>query len=341
MRAWERDEMSEYSIRNGRPHSAADWARRASLLGLGLAGLLVGGFPVWAARRILYPLAPEQLPDSADMGLDFEDGVVAEKVEFEALDGHPLSGWFVPGLHDSPRPWPAVLLVYGYAGYKEQMVAYARMVRMGGFATFMFDMQGSGLRRGQPVTLGFKERWDLVAAARYLRTRPDVDPEAIGVLGVSMGAATALLAAAAEPAIKAVVCDSGYSDVERMIEPGVAAFLGPIARPFASVIVRITEAMAGVKVADIVPERAAAELGNRPLLLIHGADDGLVHVDSAYRLHEAASGPRELWIVPDCEHGQAPSVAADEYRERVNTFFATYLKAGAAGVLVEDTRRAS
>jgi fermentation-respiration switch protein FrsA (DUF1100 family) len=290
-----------------------------------LAGLLVGGFPVWAARRILYPPWAEELPDSEDMGLDFEDGVVAERVEFESVAGHRLSGWFVPGPEGSAKPWRTVLLVYGYGGYKEQMVAYARIVRAGGFATLMFDMQGSGLRRGEPVTLGFKERWDVMGAARYLQSRPDVDPEAIGVFGVSMGAATAILAAAEEPAIKAIVSDSGYADVEGMIRPGLAAFIGRFSYPFAPLIVRIAEAMIGAKAAEIVPERAAAELGDRPLLVIHGADDALVSPESAQRLYDAASGPKELWVVPDCEHGQGPAVAPEEYQAQVNGFLARWL----------------
>ena len=80
-----------------------------------------------------------------------------------------------------------MVLVHGYGGYKEQMAGYARMLHDGGFATLMFDMEGSGTRRGKPVSLGFRERWQLMGAVRFLRSCPDVDPDRIGVLGVSMG----------------------------------------------------------------------------------------------------------------------------------------------------------
>src|SRR5207248_5731074 len=103
------------------------------------------------------------------------------------------------------------------------------------------------------------------------------------------------------------------------------AFLGLPAFPWAPLIVRCAEAMIGAKTADVVPERAAARLGDRPLLVIHGADDGLVMPESARRIFEAASGPKELWIVLDCQHGQAPAVAPEEYRKRVNSFFARWL----------------
>src|SRR5438552_858722 len=163
------------------------YARALSVLGLGVAGLAFGGVPWWAARRIIYPMGAEPLPQDLEEALDVGVDARPEKVEFNGLDGLKLEGWFVPGPDPGGAPWPVVLLVYGYGGYKEQMVSYAGILRSGGFATMMFDMPGSGRRRGQPVTLGFRERWDLIAAARYLRSRPDVDPDRIGVLGVSMG----------------------------------------------------------------------------------------------------------------------------------------------------------
>ena len=168
-----------------------------------------------------------------------------EKVEFDSLSGHRLSGWFVPGPDASAKPWPAILLVYGYGGYKEQMVNYARILHVGGFATLMFDMQGSGLRRGQPVTLGARERWDFLGAARYLRSRSDVGTERLGALGVSMGAATMLLGAAEDPNIKAIVSNSGYANLTDMIKPGLKAFVGRASFLFAPLIVRYAEAMIG------------------------------------------------------------------------------------------------
>ncbi|MFL5734049.1 MAG: alpha/beta hydrolase [Chloroflexia bacterium] len=307
--------------------------RTLGVVGLGAVSLVFGGIPFWAARRIIYPVFAEPLPQGLDETLQVAEGARPEKVEFTGLDGHKLEGWFVPGPDSSSAPWPVVLLAYGYGGYKEQMVGYAGILHSGGFATMMFDMPGSGRRRGQPVTLGFRERWDLIAAARYLRSRPDVDRERIGVLGVSMGAATALLAAADEPSIKAIVSDSAYADLTEMVKPGIKAFLGLPSFPFAPIIARYAEVMIGAKASDIVPKRAAAHLGDRPVFIIHGEDDNLVAPDSAHKIFAEASGPKELWMVPDCPHGQAPAVRPEEYKERVNNFFSRWLTAGPASQL--------
>ena len=47
---------------------------------------------------------------------------------------------------------------------------------------------------------------------------------------------------------------------------------------------------------------------------------------SAQRLYQAASGPKELWMVDDCLHAQAPEICAVDYKERVNRFFANALQ---------------
>ena len=260
------------------------------------------------------------MPHGMDEGLSIENGIAAEYVEFDARDGKKLGGWFVPAPDGTEQPWPAVPLVYGYGGYKEQMVGYAQMLHDAGFATFMFDMQGSGLRRGEPVTLGFKERWDMMDAARYLRSRPDVDADKIGALGISMGAATALMAAEDDPTIKAVIADSAYASLTDMVRPGLKAFVGKHATFFAPLIVRYAETMLGMKSTAVQPEVSASRLGDRPVFVIHGADDPLTDPKSADRIFAALSGPKELWVIPNCGHGQGPVVSPIEYRTRIAGF---------------------
>jgi dipeptidyl aminopeptidase/acylaminoacyl peptidase len=316
---------SHYFQNHTSRESGGHRVRRMVLAGLGLAGLVLGGFPIWAARRILYPLGSQPLPHGLDDTLRIENGIEAEYVEFEGRDGKLISGWFVPAAHGIEPPWPTVLLVYGYGGYKEQMVGYAQILHDAGFATFMFDMQGSGLRRGAPVSLGYKERWDMMDAARYVRTRPDVDANRIGALGVSMGAATALLAAEEDPTIKAIVADSSYATLTDMVKPGLRTFVGSHASILAPLIVFYAETMLGMKSTEVQPARSAANLGNRPLFVIHGADDPLTDPKSAEKIYAAASGPKELWVIPNCGHSLGPVVSPLEYKARIDAFLKSAL----------------
>jgi fermentation-respiration switch protein FrsA (DUF1100 family) len=307
-------------------NNAGPWsglARAGAALAIGAAGILFGAFPLWAARRILYPITSEPLSYAPETLIDVP--IIPERVEIKARDGKKLGGWFLAAPEGKPRPWPCVVLVHGYGGHKELMNGYAKILYDGGFSSLMFDMRGSGLRRGEPVTLGFKERWDLMDAVNYIRQRPDVDPGRVGVLGVSMGGATALMAAEEDPHIKAIVADSAFADISDMIKPGLAAFVGPRAALLAQLIVFYAETLMGVKSDDLRPVRSTERMGERPLFIIHGEDDQLTTPESARKLYEAARGPKELWMVPDCSHGAAPSVAPEEYTRRIIDFFSRYL----------------
>jgi uncharacterized protein len=313
----------EEEVRKGNGRAWRALASGAGAAALGLAGLALGAFPYWAARRILYPASTE--PPSYEPHSVVAVPVLPERVEFEARDGKRLSGWYLPPPEEVDRPAACVVLAYGYGGYKEQMHGYAKILHEGGFATLMFDMRGGGLRRGEPTTLGYKERWDLMDAVRYVRSRDDVDGDRVGVLGVSMGGATAIMAAEDDPHIKAIVADSAFADIADMIRPGLAAFVGPRAAWLAKLIVFYAETMMGVKADELRPMRSAAKMGPRPILIIHGDQDQLTAPSSAHKLYEAAQGPKELWMVPETSHGAAPSVAPEEYTERIVGFFRRYL----------------
>ena len=160
----------------------------------------------------------------------------------------------------------------------------------------------------------------MMDAARYLRSRPDVDADKIGALGISMGAATALMAAEDDPTIRAVIADSAYASLTDMVRPGLKAFVGKHATFFAPLIVRYAETMLGMKSTAVQPEVSASRLGDRPVFVIHGADDPLTDPKSADRIFAALSGPKELWVIPNCGHGQGPVVSPIEYRTRIAGF---------------------
>ena len=67
------------------------------------------------------------------------------------------------------------------------------------------------------VTFGAREQQDVIAAVRYLRERGDVDMDGLAILGYSLGAITAVLAAPQLPELRAIVIESGFSDLQRDI----------------------------------------------------------------------------------------------------------------------------
>ena len=142
----------------------------------------------------------------ADAGLDFEE------VAFEAVDGVPLQGWFVPAAQadDGPDQRPAVVFVHGWlwnrignigglVPFEDRDVDFLPAVRAlhdAGLHVLLFDLANHG-RSGSrlPMTFGAWEARDVIGATSWLRMRAEVDPLRVGVLGISMGGNAALEAA--------------------------------------------------------------------------------------------------------------------------------------------------
>jgi uncharacterized protein len=176
------------------------------------------------------------------------------------------------------------------------------------------------------VTLGALEQNDVVSVVSYAVGRKDVDANRIGILGISMGGASAILAAAKDQRIRAVVDDSGFSDATRVIAAGFEHFIHLPAFPFAPITVAIADARAGIDVTRVRPVDVIAEISPRPLLIIHEQGDLVVPPENSLRNFAAAQQPKQLWLVPGSGHAEAQTIVQSEYQSRVTSFFAGALR---------------
>ena len=131
-------------------------------------------------------------------------GATPENVSFTTSDGLRLEGWFVPS-----RNGATVIAFPGRSGPQKP----ARMLVSHGYGVLLFDRRGEGASEGDPNIFGWAGDRDLHAAAAYLQSRPDVDPDRIGGIGFSVGGEMLIHAAAHSDAFKAIVSEgaSGQS----------------------------------------------------------------------------------------------------------------------------------
>lgn len=235
---------------------------------------------------------------------------------------HGLSGWLIRGSAGAP----AVVLVHGFKGNREDMLPWARFLHEAGYNVALFDTRGCGRSSGAFIGLGVAEREDIsamVAAARgFFQT------DRVAVLGISLGAGAAILAAANDPAISAVIADSAWTDQDFLLSRVSFVPFGAVRIPVPPYGVAAVNAMVGTDVTKARPLDVVSAIGPRPIFLIHAADDenGTTPVEGARRLFAAAAEPKHLWIAPRGGHIEAINAYPDEYRARVLDFLGSALR---------------
>lgn len=270
-----------------------------------------------AAMEIVYPPREAVEPRPEAFGLRYEE------VSFETADGIRLRGWFFP-----PRgPERAALIVNpGYGDQRGQAITATAMLTKHGYGVLTFDWRAVGESGGRQSTVGYDEVKDVVAATNWLAARPDVDPQRLGALSRSAGAAALIRAAADDPRLRAVVAETTFSSLPDMVAMGVEAKTGLPSFPFAPLIVFFGERETGRRIADNRPVDSIGRLAPRPVLLIRGGRDTWVPAVNAARLFAAAGEPKELWDAPEAEHARVQDAYPEEYERRVAGFFDRYLK---------------
>jgi uncharacterized protein len=318
--------------------------RRAVAVLMAVAGLLTLGYVAissYIAEQLVYATPIPIVRTPASLGLRFASVTVPSR------DDHlNLKGWFIPGVLPGGRLTVdrMIIVVHGLRTNRESpgdhMLELTAALAHNGLGVLSFDMRGMGESPPAPLSMGDLEQRDVLGAVDFLRTGslPFTElgrPHIIGGLGISMGAATLLLAAAREPAIRAVVSDSAYADaaplLEREIPKQTLAVVGRIPGVFAPSALVMARILYGIDLFGARPVDTIARIAPRPLLLIHGTADDYVPISNFEQLDAAASGTAgahvTTWVVPNARHAQAFKTTGSVYVDRVVAFFAASLGA--------------
>jgi pimeloyl-ACP methyl ester carboxylesterase len=285
-------------------------------LRLALVGL-IGGFTIaCVAIEIFYIYVTTEPSQSqiccqtpADLGFEYEN------VNFSSPDGVILSGWYTPSKNQA-----AVILLHGYGANRMEMLPRFEMLARHDFGVLAYDLRAHGESGGNQRAIGWPDVPDVFAALDYLQTRPDIDPNRIGILGFSVGGQIAIRAAAQDDRIQAVLADDpGFVTVADALPPenktewmlyttnkidawGISLWTGT--RP---------------------PEGVPAEIvkiSPRPLMLIATGSLGQKLVRHFYAL---ALEPKSLWEIPETYHGGEVRARPQEYEQRMIEFFSISL----------------
>ncbi|MFN8515297.1 MAG: alpha/beta hydrolase [Thermomicrobiales bacterium] len=238
-------------------------------------------------------------------------------VRFRTDDGLAIEGWYLA--HAEARD--ALVICHGFAMNRHELLDIAQGLRARGHAVLLFDFRGHGTSEGQRSTIGLRETREIAAAVDFLQARPELAGRPIGVAGISMGAAAALLATARDPRIAAVAADSSFATLEEIAASSLSTFSRLPTFLISALILRFAELLTAERIRAHRPIDAIAAIAPRPILLIHDETDQFIPVAHAHALYAAARGPKECWITPCLGHASIWAHRADEYVARLDDFF--------------------
>ncbi len=197
----------------------------------------------------------------------------------------------------------APVLLYSH-GNAAQIGAYSRRVDLywsWGWNVFTYDYRGYGRSEGTPHHDGVIA--DARAAARQAAAALNRDVGEIAMLGESLGGFASVHAARDEVPC-ALVTEDMFASAEALMQLNTGLDL-PVGWLFAD---------------PYDNERAAAERGDVPMLVVHGELDDYIPVAHGERVMEAAAEPKAYWMVEGSDHAQDPWVQPVEYLIQVKGF---------------------
>ena len=268
-----------------------------------------------------YPIPPgkiyEPYRDTMVQWMKEVRAMAPQTVSITSHDGLKLWGSyyeFAPGA-------PIELMFHGYRGSAERDLCggVQRCFALGRSA-LLVDQRTSGRSDGHVITFGIQEHRDCLRWVDFMVSHFGKDVKII-LTGISMGAATVLLAAG-NPLPKQVVgvlADCGYTSAKEMICKTIGEMRLPPALlyPFVKLGARL---YGRFDLEEVTPLEAVKNC-TVPVIFFHGEDDQFVPCEMSRRNFDACPAPKTLVTIPGAGHGLSYPKDPEAYLYAAASFF--------------------
>lgn len=240
-------------------------------------------------------------------------------VYYRSQDGLSLHGYLV----QREKPEGNMVLCHGYRSSKEFMYGYIDMFPQ--FNILLFDFRAHGESEGKVTSIGCHEYKDVLASAYYMKEHlksEDGRMLPLVVLGISMGAASAIKAASVDKNMSdALIVDSTFADLRSALERGFSLKSGLPHNPFFVVLSAMFQYFGACDISTM-DTTAAIEKVTMPTMIIHSCEDNFLELANGLRLydHVIKAKHKSKWIGPKCRHGHLHDFCPDEYKKEVLKF---------------------
>lgn len=232
------------------------------------------------------------------------DGLTLHAKYFECIKGAPIE-----------------IMFHGYRGNAERDLSTGiKRAFKCNRNVLLVDQRASGASDGHVISFGINERKDCVAWANFA-SKEFGENTTLFLTGVSMGAATVLMASAMElpKNVKGVLADCGYNKASDIIKKTINEMKLPsnIFYPFVKLGARI---FGKFNLEETSPYEAV-QSSKLPIIFIHGDNDSIVPCDMSNKLYDACNSEKKLITIKGAEHGVSYLVNPELYISELNNFF--------------------
>lgn len=245
-----------------------------------------------------------------------------EEVSIVSHDGLKLTGRYYHVADGAPLQ----ILCHGYKGNAiRDFCGCWKIAVEAGHNVLLINERCHGGSEGHTITFGILERQDVLDWIKYANGRFGNVP--VLLVGVSMGAATVLMAAGMDlpENVRGVIADCPYDAPANIIKKVLGKDRG---MPEAVVypLIRLGGRLFGRFDLESDSPVEAVKRANVPILLIHGDDDRFVPYEMSRNIHGAAQEKIEFHTIPGAGHAINYAVAPEMYRVAVMGFIEKCLK---------------
>lgn len=242
----------------------------------------------------------------------------AKEVNIVSDDELKLHGYEVENPIKKSDIW--VILLHGYMGCAYEMVGFAKYFINMGYNVLLIDLRAHGKSEGKYIGMGWKDKNDLLKWIDRLCFQNENCK--IILYGVSMGAATVMMASGEKLPLNVKVCieDCGYSSVLRefklILKKTLKLCIADYLINTSSIVARI-KAGYSFKEASSIEQIKKASI---PILFIHGDKDKFVPFEMLDELYEVANSPKQKLVIKNAGHVESSKINPELYWNTIKSF---------------------
>jgi len=227
--------------------------------------------------------------------------------------------------YDCGKKDKLIILFHGYRSMSRVDFGVVIQVYMDeGYSVLLVDQRAHGKSEGKYICFGAVEKYDVPVWVDY--AEKTYNPEHIVLDGISMGAATVLMATPLplSDKVRCVIADSAFSSPREIIATVARKTYGVPEHPAVDLIGWYAKKLAKYDINDSTQD--AVKNCRLPVMFIHGKADSFVPCEMTERAYEACCSEKRIELVEGADHGMSYLTEPERISNALKSFLNEYVK---------------